>query len=60
VILKYCELYTELRGRGMVIPDADLLIASTAIAKGLTLATKDKAFKRLEELGLRMELGESV
>ncbi len=58
VILKYCELYTSLRRRGLLIPDADLLIAATAIANNLTLVSKDKDFERLEELGLKQELRE--
>ena len=58
VILKYCELYTSLKRRGLSIPDADLLIAATAIANNLTLVSKDKDFERLEELGLKLELRE--
>ena len=58
VILKYCELYTSLKRRGLLIPDADLLIAATAIANNLTLVTKDKDFERIKELGLKLELRE--
>jgi len=30
VAMEYCELYYELRNRGRLIPDLDLIIASTA------------------------------
>ena len=56
VILKYCDLYTLLKRKGQLIPDADLLIAATAIVNNLVLVTKDKDFERVKELGLRLEL----
>jgi len=56
VILKYCELYTLLRQKGELIPDADLLIAATAMANNLVLTTKDEHFERLKELGLKVEV----
>ncbi|MFZ8794234.1 MAG: PIN domain-containing protein [Acidilobaceae archaeon] len=52
-ILKYCEIYEELKRRGELLPDADLLIAAIAMAYGYILVTKDLGFKRLEALGLR-------
>ncbi len=56
VVLRYCELYTALKREGQLIPDADLLIAATAIVNNLVLATKDKGFKRLKKFGLKLEL----
>ena len=56
VIEKYCELYTELRRRGELVPDADLLIAATALVRGEEVLTKDKHFLRLQDLGLRVRL----
>jgi len=56
VILEYCRLYSELRRKGELIPDADLLVAATAMAHDLTLVTKDSHFRRLEEYGLSVEL----
>lgn len=56
VVLKYCELYSALKRKGKLIPDADLIIAATAIAKNLTLVTKDRDFERLRMLGLKLEL----
>jgi predicted nucleic acid-binding protein len=51
----YCKLYDEVRGRGEMIPDADLLIAASAISHNLTLRTRDEHFVRLEPLGLKVE-----
>lgn len=55
IIEIYCDLYDRLRERGLEIPDADLLIASTALSKNLVLRTKDKHFERLRDLGLSVE-----
>lgn len=55
VILTYCKLYRSLKERGMMIGDADLIIASSAIAKNLVLYTFDlKHFERLEKFGLKL------
>jgi predicted nucleic acid-binding protein len=51
----YCTLYNELKERGMLIPDADLLIAATTIAYNMTLETKDEHFQRLKPLGLKLK-----
>ena len=59
VILKYCELYDALRARGELIPDADLLIAATALSVGETLVTKDKHFERLRREGLNVTILET-
>lgn len=56
IILKYCELYTVLKRRGQLIPDAVLLIAATAMSNNLVLVTRDKDFEGLRELGLRLQL----
>ncbi len=53
VIEVYCRLYRALKDSGNLLPDADLLIAATAIARGLTLETKDEHFQRLKTLGLK-------
>jgi len=56
VILKYCELYEELRSRGEILSDADLIISATAIAKGMKLLTRNyRHFERLERYGLVLE-----
>ncbi|MEM4873197.1 MAG: type II toxin-antitoxin system VapC family toxin [Thermofilaceae archaeon] len=58
VVRVYCELYDELKKRGSPVPDADLLIASTAIAHNLVLKSKDRHFKELVSHGLKLELVE--
>ncbi len=58
VVLTYCKLYASLKARGLQIGDADLLIASSALANDLTLYTFDfKHFERLEEFGLKLWRG---
>jgi tRNA(fMet)-specific endonuclease VapC len=51
----YCELYNKLKKNGTPLPDADLLIAATAIAHNLTLETKDEHFQRLKSIGLKIQ-----
>jgi predicted nucleic acid-binding protein len=50
----YCTLYDKLKKEGILIPDADLLVAATAIAYNLALETKDEHFQRLKPLGLKL------
>ncbi len=38
-----------------MLPDADLIIAATAMAHNLILETKDAHFLRLKALGLRLK-----
>lgn len=52
IILEYCKLYTTLKIEGLLIPEADLLIAATTIANKDELVTIDFHFKRLEKHGL--------
>ncbi len=54
VILKYAEIYNQLKSSGTLIPDADLIIGMTAIVKDLALNSNDKHFKRLESFGLTL------
>jgi tRNA(fMet)-specific endonuclease VapC len=53
IIEVYCKIYRKLKQEGNLLPDADLLIAATAIAHDLTLETKDAHFVRLKSLGLK-------
>jgi tRNA(fMet)-specific endonuclease VapC len=55
IIEAYCKIYRKLKADGTLLPDADLLIAATAIAYDLTLQTKDMHFQRLKHLGLKIE-----
>jgi predicted nucleic acid-binding protein len=50
----YCTLYQNLKKQGETLPDADLLIAATAIAQNMTLKTRDEHFKRLTKNGLKL------
>jgi len=51
---EYCNLYRKLKEAGALVPDADLLIAATAISHNMTLRTGDEHFSRLADLGLRL------
>ena len=54
VIETYCNLYHKLKEEGIPIPDADLLIAATAMSHHIALKTKDEHFERLKTLGLKL------
>jgi|MudIll2142460700_1097286.scaffolds.fasta_scaffold261832_2 predicted nucleic acid-binding protein len=55
IVEAYCVLYRKLKKEGALLPDADLLIAATAIAHDLILVTDDEHFLKLKKLGLRLE-----
>ncbi|HLF28797.1 MAG TPA: type II toxin-antitoxin system VapC family toxin [Anaerolineae bacterium] len=47
------DLHATLRRRGQLLPDADLLIAATALARGYTLVTRNTGhFERVPNLQL--------
>ncbi|MCH4816405.1 MAG: PIN domain-containing protein [Saccharolobus sp.] len=49
------RIYAELRKKGEIIEDPDLLIASICIANDFSLMTHNKKhFKRLEKYGLKL------
>jgi len=54
IIETYCDLYRRFQKKGILIPDADLLIAATAISRNMTLKTGDEHFERLREMGLKL------
>jgi len=54
IIETYCSLYRKLKKQGITLPEADLLIAATAISRNITLKTHDEHFKRLTKLGLKL------
>ncbi|MBS7654760.1 type II toxin-antitoxin system VapC family toxin [Candidatus Bathyarchaeota archaeon] len=56
VIETYCSLYRKLRSEGVQLPDADLLIAATAISNNMTLKTRDEHFERLKGHGLKITI----
>jgi predicted nucleic acid-binding protein len=55
IIEAYCDIYCRLKREGTQLPDADLLIAASAIAHNLTLETNDEHFQRLKPLGLKIK-----
>ena len=54
VIETYCSIYRNLKEKGVLVPDADILIAATAISNNMALKTRDKHFKELEKFGLKL------
>jgi len=56
IIEAYCRIYRKLKEEGNLLPDADLIIAATAIAHDLILETKDAHFLRLKTLGLKLKV----
>ena len=55
IIEAYCKIYRKLKEEGNLLPDADLIIAATAIAHDLILETKDAHFQRLKTVGLKLK-----
>lgn len=52
-ILRAAEIYADLKRHGQLISDADILIAATAMAHGLTLVTNNTAhYSRIASLTL--------
>jgi predicted nucleic acid-binding protein len=54
-ILEYCRVFESLRSTRELIPEADIIIAATAISKGMELWTDDEHFKRLLSHGLKLK-----
>lgn len=52
IIEKASEIYADLKNRGQMIQDADILIAATAIIKNLTLVSQDSDLQRVKDLTL--------
>ncbi len=51
IIVRAADIYADLHSRGQLIPDADILIAATAIENGLVLATNNlRDFGRIASL----------
>ena len=54
IIVRAADIYADLHFRGQLIPDADILIAATAIENGLVMATNNlNDFGRIA--GLRID-----
>ncbi|MBD2602980.1 type II toxin-antitoxin system VapC family toxin [Scytonema hofmannii FACHB-248] len=52
IIEKACEIHADLKTKGTPIQDADILIAATAITRGLILVSNDSDMLRIEGLTL--------
>jgi len=53
ILVKASEIWRDLRKKGMIIDDRDLIIGTTAIVFDLKLLTKNiKHFSRLKDYGL--------
>ena len=55
IIETYCDIYCKLKKEGTPLPDADLLIAASAMARNLILETDDEHFQQLKSLGLKLK-----
>lgn len=57
-VAKAAEIYADLSRRGMLIPDADILIAASAVVHGLGIATNNTDhFNRIRNLHVENWLG---
>ncbi|AKG21114.1 type II toxin-antitoxin system VapC family toxin [Calothrix sp. 336/3] len=52
IIEEACKIHADLKTRGTPIQDADVLIAATAIARGLVLVSNDSDLSRVDGLSL--------
>ncbi|MGK7872682.1 MAG: PIN domain-containing protein [Xenococcaceae cyanobacterium] len=52
VIERAAEIHADLRRRGRPVEDADILIAATAIANGLTLVSNDSDMSEIRGLAI--------
>ena len=50
----YCTSYQKLKEEGTPIPEADLLIAATAISNNMALRTRGQHFEKLKKLNLKL------
>ncbi|PMB51017.1 VapC toxin family PIN domain ribonuclease [Fischerella thermalis CCMEE 5201] len=51
-IEKACEIHANLKNKGTLIQEADILIAATAITRGLILVSNDSDMLRVPEISL--------
>ncbi|NDJ24136.1 PIN domain-containing protein [Nostoc sp. B(2019)] len=52
IIERACEIYVDLQLRGFIIQEQDILIAATAIARGLILVSNDYDLLRVQGINL--------
>lgn len=52
ILVRAARIWADLSVKGMLLEDADILIAATALEKGCVLVTDDSDFQRVPGLGL--------
>ncbi|BAZ68214.1 MAG: type II toxin-antitoxin system VapC family toxin [Pelatocladus maniniholoensis HA4357-MV3] len=52
ILEKACEIHADLKNKGTPIQEADILIAATAITRGLILVSNDSDMLRVPEISL--------
>ncbi len=52
IIEKACEIHADLKRRGLLIQEADIFIAATAITRGLILVSHDSDMRRVPGITL--------
>lgn len=52
IIERACEIHLDLQRRGFTIQEQDILIAATAIARGLILVSNDSDLQRVQGINL--------
>lgn len=57
---KAANIYADLKERGLLIQDNDILIAATAFCAHLVLVTNDKHFSRISALAVENWLNEEI
>ncbi|WP_396020667.1 PIN domain-containing protein [Aulosira sp. FACHB-615] len=56
IIETACKIQVDLKSRGHRLEDADILIAATAIARGLILVSHDSDLQRIQELTIKLAI----
>jgi tRNA(fMet)-specific endonuclease VapC len=59
IIETACKIHADLKKKGSPIQDADVLIAATAITRGLILVSNDSDMGRVEGIDLENWVDES-
>ncbi|BAY31589.1 PilT protein [Nostoc carneum NIES-2107] len=60
ILDKACEIHADLKRKGTPIQEPDILIAATAIARGLILVSNDSDLLRVEGLNLENWLSADI
>lgn len=56
IILKATEIYRDLREKGEILDERDLLIGASAIVLGIPIKTRNKKhYEKLKDYGLKVE-----